>query len=238
MLKAKRWAAGLLCCLMGFANLWLGTSGASEKPEAARMAAQRANVPEGYWIWVSIHEKSLILYKGVQVQKRYGIATGTYHTPSPIGVYRISHRFSGDLGGFGTRFLGLNVPWGVYGIHGTNRPSSIGSNASHGCIRMFVKDSEDLYAKVPNGAKVVLEGGPYGLLDTTLKPIGPGERSSHVAAVQSKLRSLGYYQGSADGLYGAGTARAVRKTRKALGLPDGESVDQAFYKAIGLILFE
>ena len=71
------------------------------------MAAQRANVPEGYWIWVSIHEKSLILYKGVQVQKRYGIATGTYHTPSPIGVYRISHRFSGDLGGFGFGFGGF-----------------------------------------------------------------------------------------------------------------------------------
>jgi hypothetical protein len=223
---------------MGFANLWLGTGGASEKPETARLAAQRANVPEGYWIWINLHEKSLSLYKGVQVQKRYVIATGTYDTPSPIGVYRISHRFSGDLGGFGTRFLGLNVPWGVYGIHGTNRPSSIGSNASHGCIRMFVKDSEALYAKVPNGAKVVLEGGPYGLLDTSLKPIGPGERSSHVAAVQSKLRALGYYLGSSDGLYGAGTAKAVRKARKTLGLPDGESVDQAFYKAIGLILFE
>lgn len=238
MPRGRRWAAGLLCCLMGFANLWLGAGGASEKPDAARLAAQRANVPEGYWIWVSLHSKSLSLYKGAEVVRRYAIATGTYETPTPIGVYRISHRFSGDLGGFGTRFLGLNVPWGVYGIHGTNRPSSIGSNASHGCIRMFVGDSESLYAKVPNGAKVVLEGGPYGLLDTSLKPLAPGQRSSHVAAVQSKLRALGYYFGSSDGLYGGGTAKAVRKARKDLGLPDGEHVDAAFYKAIGIILFE
>ena len=40
-------------------------------------------------------------------------------------------------GGFGTRWLGLNVPWGIYGIHGTNQPWSIGTQASAGCIRMF-----------------------------------------------------------------------------------------------------
>ena len=121
-------------------------------------AAQRANVPQGLWIWIDLHQKSLTLYQGVQVKQRYVIATGTGQTPSPIGVYRITHRFSGDLGGFGTRFLGLNVPWGQFGIHGTNRPESIGRNASHGCIRMHVKDSEALYAQVGVGTKVVQPG--------------------------------------------------------------------------------
>ncbi len=229
---------GLLCLLMALANLWFGVSAADGPPSAAKQAAIRANVPEGPWIWVDLHGKSLTLYQGTQVQKRYVIATGTYDTPSPIGVFRVSHRFSGELGGFGTRFLGLSVPWGMYGIHGTNAPGSIGSNASHGCIRMFIKDSEALYAKVPNGAKVVLEGGPYGQLDTGLRPMGPGERSSQAAAVQSKLRALGYYYGSSDGLYGQGTAAAVKKARKAFGLPEGENVDYAFYQAIGMILFE
>ena len=131
------------------------------------------------------------------------VATGTGDTPSPIGTFRITSRFSGDLGGFGTRFLGLNVPWGQFGIHGTNKPGSIGSNASHGCIRMYVRDSEELYGLVPNGAKVVIQGGPYGQLDSYLRYLIPGDRNSHVAAVQRRLTVLGYYTGQADGIYGS-----------------------------------
>ena len=170
--------------------------------------------------------------------KRYPIASGTWETPSPIGVFYITHRFAGELGGFGTRFLGLNVPWGQFGIHGTNRPGSIGSNASHGCIRLLTKDSEELYGKVGNWSRVVIQGGPYGQLDSSLRPLRPGDRNSHVAAVQRRLISLGYLYGNADGVYGAGTTAAVRRARKALGLQDGDEVDAAFYRAIGLILFE
>lgn len=203
-----------------------------------KQLAQRANVPEGLWILINTEQKSLILYEGTIVKKRYTVATGTSNTPSPIGTFRISHRFAGDLGGFGTRFLGLNVGWGQFGIHGTNKPRSIGSNASHGCIRMFIKDSEALYAAVPNGTKVVIEGGAYGQLDSYLRSLKAGDRNSHVVAVQRKLYVLGYYYGSADGIYGAGTQEAVRKARKALKLPVGDTVDYAFYQAIGLILFE
>ena len=170
--------------------------------------------------------------------KRYPIASGTWETPSPIGVFYITHRFAGELGGFGTRFLGLNVPWGQFGIHGTNRPGSIGSNASHGCIRLLTKDSEELYGKVGNWSRVVIQGGPYGQLDSSLRALRPGDRNSHVAAVQRRLISLGYLYGNADGVYGAGTTAAVRRARKALGLQDGDEVDAAFYRAIGLILFE
>ena len=176
--------------------------------------------------------------KGTEVKKRYAVATGTGDTPSPIGTFRVTSRFAGDLGGFGTRFLGLNVPWGQFGIHGTNKPGSIGSNASHGCIRMYVRDSEELYGLVPNGAKVVIQGGPYGQLDSYLRHLIPGDRSSHVAAVQRRLTVLGYYTGQADGIYGRGTQAAVTRARKDLGLPALDAVDEAFYRAIGLILFE
>ncbi len=201
-------------------------------------AARRANVPEGSWIWIDLPQKTLTLYEGTRTIKRYTIASGAWETPSPIGVFYITHRFAGELGGFGTRFLGLNVPWGQFGIHGTNRPGSIGSNASHGCIRMFVRDSEELYGKVANWSRVVIQGGPYGLLDSSLRALRPGDRNSHVAAVQRRLISLGYLYGNADGVYGSGTADAVRRARKALGLRAGDDVDAAFYRAIGLILFE
>lgn len=205
---------------------------------SAEERAKRANVPVGPWILISIHEKSLTLYEGTTPVKRYAVATGTGDTPSPIGVFTITHRFSGDLGGFGTRFLGLNVPWGKFGIHGTNKPGSIGQSASHGCVRMFVRDSEALYGKAPNGTKVVIEGGPYGQLDSYLRRLEPGDRNSHVAVVQRRLAVLGYYYGSADGIYGQGTEDAVRRARKALGLPAAATVDAAFYRAIGLQLFE
>ncbi len=204
----------------------------------AEEAAERAGVPRGKWIWVSVPEKTLTLYEGTRVVKRYTVATGAGGTPTPIGTYIVNNRFSGDLGGFGTRFLGLNVPWGQFGIHGTNKPASIGTNASHGCIRMFVRDSEELYPQIGNGAKVVIEGGPYGWLDWQLKPLSPGDRCSHVAAVQARLLQLGYGYQWPDGIYGPGTQAAVKRAREALGLADAEGVDTAFYKAIGLILFE
>lgn len=217
---------------------WILTLALLIHPALADDAAKRANVPEGRWIWVDVHRKSLTLYEGTKTLKRYVIATGTGQTPTPLGIFRINSRFSGELGGFGTRFLGLNVPWGQFGIHGTNKPSSIGTNASHGCIRMFVKDSEELYGMVGNGTKVVIEGGPYGLLDQGLKILHPGDRSSHVAAVQARLLQLGYGYQWPDGIYGAGTQAAVLRARKALGLPMNDYVDEAFYRAIGLILFE
>lgn len=221
-----RWIA---CLCAGL--LWI-------HPALAQEAAERANVPQGRWIWVDIHQKSLTLYEGVEPVKRYAVATGTGQTPTPIGVYRINSRFAGELGGFGTRFLGLNVPWGQFGIHGTNRPDSIGTNASHGCIRMHVKDSEELYGLVGNGTRVVIEGGPYGWLDQGLKTLRPGDCSSHVAAVQARLLQLGYGYQWPDGIYGEGTQAAVARARKTLGLPQRDLVDEGFYRAIGLILFE
>lgn len=45
---------------------------------------------------------------------------------------------------------------GTYGIHGTNRPSSIGTAASYGCFRMRNEDVLDLYARVPEGTPVIV----------------------------------------------------------------------------------
>jgi lipoprotein-anchoring transpeptidase ErfK/SrfK len=44
-----------------------------------------------------------------------------------------------------------------YAIHGTNRPGSIGTFASYGCIRMLNADIVDLYERVSVGTRVVVE---------------------------------------------------------------------------------
>ena len=51
------------------------------------------------------------------------------------------------------RWLGVN---GSVGIHGTAEEWSIGTRASHGCIRMRVSDVIDLYRRVPIGATVLI----------------------------------------------------------------------------------
>ena len=51
------------------------------------------------------------------------------------------------------RWLGVN---GAVGIHGTAEEWSIGSRASHGCIRMRVRDVIDLYPRVPVGTPVLI----------------------------------------------------------------------------------
>jgi lipoprotein-anchoring transpeptidase ErfK/SrfK len=43
------------------------------------------------------------------------------------------------------------------GIHGTGEDYSIGSRASHGCIRMHVPDVIALFSRVPVGTPVLLQ---------------------------------------------------------------------------------
>ncbi|WP_230530493.1 L,D-transpeptidase [Microvirga roseola] len=55
----------------------------------------------------------------------------------------------------GERALTLDLD--EYAIHGTNRPNSIGTYASYGCIRMFNEDIIDLFDQVSVGTRVVVE---------------------------------------------------------------------------------
>jgi lipoprotein-anchoring transpeptidase ErfK/SrfK len=50
----------------------------------------------------------------------------------------------------------LTLSGGEYAIHGTNRPETIGTYASYGCIRMFNEDIVDLFGRVSVGTQVVV----------------------------------------------------------------------------------
>ena len=50
----------------------------------------------------------------------------------------------------------LTLNGGEYAIHGTNRPSSIGTFASYGCIRMYNSDILDLFNRVHVGTQVLV----------------------------------------------------------------------------------
>ena len=207
-------------------------------PRPPRAVTAVAGVPDKKWILIEADLKRLTLYSGTEALARYPIASGAWDTPSPIGTFYINGRFRTELSGFGTRFLSLSVPWGKYGIHGTNRPESIGANASHGCFRLRVQDAEALYDQVPGWTKVVIEGGPYGNLGDGLRTLRPGDRCSALIEVQRRLAQQGFYYGSADGVYGAATSRAVLAARRASGLTGQDVVDAALYRRLGILLFE
>lgn len=61
------------------------------------------------------------------------------------------------LGAFAMR---LGIPGGSYLIHGTNNPAAVGMAVTHGCIRMYPEDIEQLFPLVPVGTTVTLINEP------------------------------------------------------------------------------
>jgi lipoprotein-anchoring transpeptidase ErfK/SrfK len=75
-------------------------------------------------------------------------------TSTPSGTFSIINKAPNPGGPFGSMWLGLSKPH--YGIHGTNNPASIGKNVSHGCIRMYNRDVNELARLVPIGTPVYI----------------------------------------------------------------------------------
>ena len=200
-------------------------------------ASQPVSAKRQLLVWIELDLKRLTVYENGVAAAVYPIASGTADTPSPVGVFRVTSRFATELSGFGTRFLGLNVPWGTYGIHGTNKPESIGKNASHGCIRLRVKDAEALYALLPGGTRVVIDGGPYGALTNGYRTLREGDRGADVYQLQQRLIQRGFLYGWPDGVFGPNTQRAVNAAQRALSLPVGNA-SPVFQQQLGMILFE
>ncbi|MCG8546434.1 MAG: L,D-transpeptidase family protein [Alphaproteobacteria bacterium] len=54
----------------------------------------------------------------------------------------------------------LDLGWPGYVIHGTNKPDGIGRRVTHGCIRLYPEDIEQLFASVPVGGRVTVVDQP------------------------------------------------------------------------------
>ncbi len=108
----------------------------------------------GNSITINVNNHTLTLIHNGIINKVYPVAVGKPSTPTPKGIFKIVNKAMNPGGPFGARWLGLNVPNGDYGIHGTNNPSSIGKDISNGCIRMYNKDVIELYNLVQIGTTV------------------------------------------------------------------------------------
>lgn len=187
-------------------------------------------------IIIDVATRKLTLFENDKLVKEYPVAVGKSETPTPLGEWKVAQKCINWGNGFGTRWLGLNVPWGIFGIHGTDKPYSIGSYASHGCIRMFNRQVEELYPLVPWGCTVrIVQNGrmfPEDLSPVKLKKGSSGQR---VVYVQSRLKELGIVMDRADGRYGNMTELAVKYYQVWHELPATGEMDEATYEAMGMI---
>ena len=136
-----------------------------------------AEVADKYPTYIVVDRSNftLTLYRDLAVEKQYTVAIGAEGFDTPTGLYHIQDKqvdpvwnvpdsdWAGSLAGQ-TIPPGPDNPlkarWmGIYngaGIHGTSDTASLGSAASHGCVRMSVPDVIDLYDRVDVGTPIYI----------------------------------------------------------------------------------
>jgi lipoprotein-anchoring transpeptidase ErfK/SrfK len=149
----------------------------------------------GKAIVVNVSKNMLYLYDDFKVIRTYHVATAMQGFVTPDGAWEVINKVvnptwtnpclgqpgcwaasepavipPGPGNPLGTRALYLNAP-GIR-IHGTPSDSSIGSWASHGCIRMHISESEALYPLVPIGTPVFIVGAPPWGISQSAGPAG------------------------------------------------------------------
>ena len=120
-------------------------------------------------VMVDQSEKLLTVFDGDEVLLTTSVAVGTNENPSPNGYFYITDKLlTGDpsgaygpvafgISGFSDTLSSFAGGPGQIGIHGTNNPDSIGTAASHGCIRVNNDVILDLSDLLPLGTPVTIQ---------------------------------------------------------------------------------
>ncbi|QFU15095.1 L,D-transpeptidase [Microvirga thermotolerans] len=163
---------------MALAAALLLAAAGTGSPAAARELVRFEGSAAPGTILIRTGERRLYYVRGDGTALRYPVAVGKpgkqwfgearvdgkYVKPAwspPLEVKRDNPRLPSVIPGgapnnpMGARALTLDRD--EYAIHGTNRPSSIGTYASYGCIRMLDEDIVDLYDRVSVGTRVIVE---------------------------------------------------------------------------------
>jgi lipoprotein-anchoring transpeptidase ErfK/SrfK len=136
----------------------------------AQLAAEYGTV-----ITVDRANFKLYLWKELRLAKEYTVAIGQVGLDTPAGLYEIQNKavdpvwtvpnsaWAGDLAGTSVppgpsnpikaRWMGI---FDGAGIHGTDAVYSLGTAASHGCVRMAIPDVIELYDETPVGAPIYI----------------------------------------------------------------------------------
>jgi lipoprotein-anchoring transpeptidase ErfK/SrfK len=142
-------------------------------------AITTANLASKYPAYIVVDRNSFQLrfYSHLKLERTYEIAVGMEGLETPAGLHKIEWEqvnppwyvpkkaWAGSLAGtvvppgpgdpLKARFMSFDGGAGIHGID-PSEYSSIGHDASHGCVRMRIPDVIDLYAKSPVGTPVYI----------------------------------------------------------------------------------
>jgi len=162
-------------------------------------------------ISINLAARSLAVYEGSNRIRLYPIGPGKESTPTPVGYFKVESKDlnptwtdpddpeysipSGESNPLGYRWMEFQ---GNYGIHGTNKPDSIGHYVSNGCIRMHEKDVEDVFNLVKVGTpveitynRIVVEKTPDDQVAFYIYPDGYDRQPLDVAEATKWLKGYG-----------------------------------------------
>ena len=147
------------------------------RTHAVRPEVTTSEVASAYPTYLTLDRATYTLrfWRDLKLAKTYTVAVGQEGLETPEGLYSIQdkqveptwHVPDSDWAG---SLAGQSIPpgpsnplkarWmGIFegaGIHGTEETSSLGTAASHGCVRMSIPDVEDLYDRVEVGTPIFI----------------------------------------------------------------------------------
>ena len=145
-------------------------------PISKQSHAQAYRVPllENTHLVLNITQRKVTLMRDTQVIKSYPVAVGKPGWETPTGQFQVKTKvrnppwkspFDGSViqGGhphnpLGGRWIGFwtdGKNW--VGFHGTPNRDSVGSAASHGCVRMYNEDITELFEQITVGTPVIVK---------------------------------------------------------------------------------
>lgn len=143
----------------GLENLFEEGKGADEKNQISLV--------------IKLSDRRVYVYQDNELQTSYPIAVGRDGWETPTGNYQViqaienpswQHPFTGEIippgptNPLGARWIGFWTDGTNYiGFHGTPEEQTVGTAASHGCVRMYDRDAIALFEKVQIGTSVIVE---------------------------------------------------------------------------------
>jgi lipoprotein-anchoring transpeptidase ErfK/SrfK len=146
--------------------------------ETTKPEVNKKDLAQAYprYIYIDRSTYTLRFYHHLRLKKTYSIAVGQQGLETPAGLYHALDKqvnpswhvpnsaWAGDLAGqvippgpsdpLKARWIGI---FDGAGIHGTDDVGSLGSAASHGCVRMSIPDVIDLYDRVDVGDPIYIQ---------------------------------------------------------------------------------
>lgn len=157
----------------------LGTPERVVNVQVQRTPAQIQDSAISRFIIINLAEHTLTLYDREKAVVQYPVACGSSSFPTTVGHWKIVTKEKnpawrnpgsawaasmppyiapGPGNPLGTRAMALNARGEL--IHGTPNPWSVGQSVSHGCVRMYMADVEQLFEMVEVGTSVYIIKGP------------------------------------------------------------------------------